>query len=480
MGSANGSGLQRGPQTQKVGNLPPPPPHRPRPVPLRGSPPRILLRPQGPHGPLIGPLPKRPPPHPQSHDHPHDAQTISIANQAGSSAPPIPSLGQVLTLVSTTIAADESTPASTTASLHHSSSHSGHSTLSQDELNAPSTDSTLYIIDELNRAVPGVEVHNSLEDTFLPPPTAASLVGSPPGLDPDPESGTLSPGFRVQPRGHSAPVIISQVPVKSFQSSSQVLTEPMPDKHHHHDNNHHNHHSTLHRDDRLLSHHHDHQHHDPHHSQQHGKHQQKHHHQHHNEIIERIDEVIELVDCGGRDLGFCDMSSKYPGHMMGNLMSDCQELVYSGFVPVPDDLDELGDSNPVAKYSNSSKSAVRAQTGSWSWKPYTYESKQVCDSELRFIRPGYARDSTGKWQVVVQTEDLPQRVAIDLCHSPGKPCHLMSDCGRKSRCIQRYNFQHLLAIDPDNPHNCPTIRAFKFPSACVCHFEYPNHQKDFY
>ena len=38
-----------------------------------------------------------------------------------------------------------------------------------------------------------------------------------------------------------------------------------------------------------------------------------HHHQHHNEIIERIDEVIELVDCGGRDLGFCDMSSKYPG-----------------------------------------------------------------------------------------------------------------------------------------------------------------------
>ncbi len=69
-----------------------------------------------------------------------------------------------------------------------------------------------------------------------------------------------------------------------------------------------------------------------------------------------------------------------------------------------------------------SRSAVRAQTGSWSWKPYTYEKKQVCDSELRFIRPGYARDSTGKWQVIVQTDHLPQRVAIDLCHSPGKPC----------------------------------------------------------
>jgi len=370
------------------------------------------------------------------------------------------------------------------------------------------------------------------------------LVGSPPGLDHDHshESRTLSPGFKVRPRGHSAPVIISQVPVKSFQSSSQKVTElPMPDKQHHnhqhshqdhdhndhHDHHHphdlstadsqraeqltpypqprfydplssrtfdrsqdksrsnskrfhfgnHNHHnhgnhgsshnSNTNRENRLLA------------THNHGGHDHQHH-QHHNEIIERIDEVIELVDCGGRDLGFCDMSSKYPGHMMGNLMSDCQELVYSGFVPVPDDLDELGDSNPVAKYSNSSKSTVRAQTGSWSWKPYTYESKQICDSELRFIRPGYARDSTGKWQVVVQTEDLPQRVAIDLCHAPGTPCHSMSDCGRKSRCIQRYNFQHLLAVDPGNLHSCPTIRAFKFPSSCVCHIDYPNHHEDYY
>ena len=47
-----------------------------------------------------------------------------------------------------------------------------------------------------------------------------------------------------------------------------------------------------------------------------------------------------------------------------------------------------------------------------------HRSKHECDS---FVA-GYARDSTGKWQVVVQTEDLPQRVAIDLCHAPGTPC----------------------------------------------------------
>ena len=36
---------------------------------------------------------------------------------------------------------------------------------------------------------------------------------------------------------------------------------------------------------------------------------------------ERNEEVKALVDCGGRDLGFCDMSSKYPGYdlLMGFL-----------------------------------------------------------------------------------------------------------------------------------------------------------------
>lgn len=41
--------------------------------------------------------------------------------------------------------------------------------------------------------------------------------------------------------------------------------------------------------------------------------------------------------------------------MMGDLMSDCQELVYKGFIPVPEDLDELEDLDPVAKYSNDSR-----------------------------------------------------------------------------------------------------------------------------
>ena len=87
---------------------------------------------------------------------------------------------------------------------------------------------------------------------------------------------------------------------------------------------------------------------------------------------------------------------------------------------------------------------VRAEQGSWSWKPYTYRKKQVCDSEPRFIRPGYAQDSTGKWQVIVQTDAMPQRVAIDLCRTPGQPCEYVKPkyvSSHQMRDIMSYNHE---------------------------------------
>ena len=93
----------------------------------------------------------------------------------------------------------------------------------------------------------------------------------------------------------------SQDKSKSRSNSKRFHFGPSPQHNH-------NHHSAGHRENRLLAGHGAGQHGNGLHGDGHG-----HHHQHHNEIIERIDEVIELVDCGGRDLGFCDMSSKYPG-----------------------------------------------------------------------------------------------------------------------------------------------------------------------
>ena len=57
---------------------------------------------------------------------------------------------------------------------------------------------------------------------------------------------------------------------------------------------------------------------------------------------------------------------------------------------------------------------------------------------------GYARDSTGKWQVIVQTESLPQRVAIDLCHNPEKPCKLTFYSHENKSIKKNYNNEHKL------------------------------------
>ena len=49
--------------------------------------------------------------------------------------------------------------------------------------------------------------------------------------------------------------------------------------------------------------------------------------------------------------------------------------------------------------------------------------------------------SLGEWHVILQTDKINQRVAIDMCHHPNKACPGVSDCGKKSRCVQRYNYQ---------------------------------------
>ena len=43
------------------------------------------------------------------------------------------------------------------------------------------------------------------------------------------EEVILGPDIKISPRGHSRPVIISQIPVKSFQSSNHLIEEPMPE-----------------------------------------------------------------------------------------------------------------------------------------------------------------------------------------------------------------------------------------------------------
>ena len=108
---------------------------------------------------------------------------------------------------------------------------------------------------------------------------------------------------------------------------------------------------------------------------------------------------------------------------------------------------------------------------------YAYKKRQVCSSEVKFVVPGLARDTEGAWRVIVQSSSrklLAQTLALDICTAPDSPCPGLAECGRKSRCVQRYNYHLMLAIDTNQAseaEDCPSLRAFRLPSGCVCHAE---------
>ena len=109
---------------------------------------------------------------------------------------------------------------------------------------------------------------------------------------------------------------------------------------------------------------------------------------------------------------------------------------------------------------------------------YAYKKRQVCSSEVKFVSPGLARDTEGTWRVIVQSSSrnkvVAQTLALDTCTEPDSPCPSIAECGRKSRCVQRYNYHLMLAINTNQAleeEDCPSLRAFRLPSGCVCHAE---------
>ncbi|XP_022238863.1 uncharacterized protein LOC111085288 [Limulus polyphemus] len=182
------------------------------------------------------------------------------------------------------------------------------------------------------------------------------------------------------------------------------------------------------------------------------------------------------VDCGGsKDLGWCDLQEKYPRKNIEQIIRQCDDEISRMYVKVPDSLEELGDNAPFGYFYNYTRQGnERGSKQAWSWAGYAYHKKALCETVPRIIRPGLAHDTSGKWFIIVQSDKYPQRVPVEICSSPGDVCSNIADCGRKSRCVQRYNYQLLISIDPDLPDICPFMRLFKFPSSCVCHVEVEN------
>ena len=50
-------------------------------------------------------------------------------------------------------------------------------------------------------------------------------------------------------------------------------------------------------------------------------------------------------------------------------------------------------------------------------------------------------NTSGNWNIILQTDRILQRVALDTCTKPGYPCTGITACGKRSQCVQRFNHQ---------------------------------------
>ncbi|XP_034240285.1 uncharacterized protein LOC117644777 [Thrips palmi] len=101
---------------------------------------------------------------------------------------------------------------------------------------------------------------------------------------------------------------------------------------------------------------------------------------------------------------------------------------------------------------------------------YRHRGHFACESEVAYLRPGWARNWKDQWVAVVNTDKFPQMVRVETCKFLNQKCEFLPPC-YKSSCMQRFAATRLLCVDPANPHQRPTIDVFEMPVACSCFVE---------
>jgi hypothetical protein len=101
---------------------------------------------------------------------------------------------------------------------------------------------------------------------------------------------------------------------------------------------------------------------------------------------------------------------------------------------------------------------------------YRHKGNFICESDVSYVRPGWAKNWKGEWVTVLNTDVYPQSVRIETCKYPKKKCEYMPPCYH-SYCVQRYTYVKLICLDPYNPDQKPTVDVFEIPSACSCFVE---------
>ncbi|GAU97248.1 hypothetical protein RvY_08576-2 [Ramazzottius varieornatus] len=88
----------------------------------------------------------------------------------------------------------------------------------------------------------------------------------------------------------------------------------------------------------------------------------------------------------------------------------------------------------------------------------------VCHSVIHYARIMRAKNHRGQWRVIVNIPGHTQTSRIEECTKPLERCHYISP-KLNSACIQKWNFQRLLAWDKYNGFE---MDIFRLPVACSC------------
>ncbi|KAK4010325.1 hypothetical protein OUZ56_019469 [Daphnia magna] len=98
---------------------------------------------------------------------------------------------------------------------------------------------------------------------------------------------------------------------------------------------------------------------------------------------------------------------------------------------------------------------------------YRLKGNFACESDVVWLKLGWAHDVTGRNLLVVNTPRYPQIHRLETCRYADKHCEYLPPCYR-SRCQQRYTHKHMIVIDPAKLSSGPFVDLLPLPSSCSC------------
>ncbi|XP_063840987.1 neurotrophin 1-like [Scylla paramamosain] len=99
------------------------------------------------------------------------------------------------------------------------------------------------------------------------------------------------------------------------------------------------------------------------------------------------------------------------------------------------------------------------------------EETYLCPSVTAYVKPLRAKNTEGKWRVVVNNVDIhyetvTQTARVEQCEGHD-PCPKVPHC-YDSKCLQKSVYHRFLVYDPYDQYFPFAVETFKLPASCAC------------